>query len=266
VNSGSPDISGTTASAAQDLTAYRGSIREQARVADLLGLIPAGGESALDVGARDGFVSLLLTGRFDKVTALDLSLPNIEHPAVVCVQGDVCRLAFPDNAFDLVLCAEVLEHLPADKLRRACAELARVTRRHLVIGVPFEQDTRLGRTLCVACGQRNPPWGHVNAFDEGRLELLFPELKMERVRFVGQARERTSAIAAWLDDRAGNPYGTYGQEESCVHCGARLAQPLPSRTFASRLCAAGAHWMNRAQRALTRPRPIWIHQLYSKQS
>ena len=42
------------------------------------------------------------------------------------VQGDAFHLPFPDGAFDRVIAAEVLEHLPAD--RSAIAELTRVLR------------------------------------------------------------------------------------------------------------------------------------------
>ena len=43
-----------------DLTDYRNSEREQARIKDLMRLIPPLGSSALDIGARDGFLSYLL--------------------------------------------------------------------------------------------------------------------------------------------------------------------------------------------------------------
>ena len=42
------------------------------------------------------------------------------------VNGDALNLPFPDGAFDRVIAAEVLEHIPAD--RAAIAELARVLR------------------------------------------------------------------------------------------------------------------------------------------
>jgi len=44
------------------------------------------------------------------------------------------RLPFDDRAFDSVLCSDVLEHL--DNLHRVFGELARVTRRWLVISLP----------------------------------------------------------------------------------------------------------------------------------
>ncbi|HLN06133.1 MAG TPA: class I SAM-dependent methyltransferase [Acidimicrobiales bacterium] len=59
-----------------------------------------------------------------------------EGGAGVAVRGDALRLPFPDGAFDKVICAEVLEHLPDDT--SAMAELARVLRPGgtLAISVP----------------------------------------------------------------------------------------------------------------------------------
>ncbi len=131
-----------------DLSSYRQSESERMRIGDLLSLVPKKGGSALDIGARDGYVSIALTGSFERVTALDLEPPPVRHGKVVPVRGDVTSLEFVDDAFDLVLCSEVLEHIPSRLLERACSEIARVTREYVIIGVPFEQDIRAGRTTC----------------------------------------------------------------------------------------------------------------------
>ena len=60
-----------------DLTEYRNSASEKARLSDLINLFPKGGISVLDVGARDGFISRLLVNHFSMVTALDLEKPSI---------------------------------------------------------------------------------------------------------------------------------------------------------------------------------------------
>jgi 2-polyprenyl-3-methyl-5-hydroxy-6-metoxy-1,4-benzoquinol methylase len=60
-------------------------------------------------------------------------------------QQSVYQLAFPDRAFGLVLCLEVLEHL--DEPGVALAELARVSRRDLVLSVPHEPWFRAGSLL-----------------------------------------------------------------------------------------------------------------------
>jgi hypothetical protein len=240
-----------------DLADYRSSCREQERIADLMGLLPAG-ETALDVGARDGYISRCLAQRFRCVTALDLERPSIEHPRILPVKGDATALEFGDRSFDVVLCAEVLEHMPGLALRRACDELARVMRGALIIGVPYKQDLRLGRTRCAQCGQISPPWGHVNAFDERRLAELFPSLRIDKTSYVGETREGTSLLASWLMDQAGNPYGTYEQEEPCVHCGAELSSPA-STTLWQRFPAKISVVLDRIQQSRARPKPRWIH-------
>ena len=245
-----------------DLEQYRSSGPEKERTADLLRLLPRGRASVLDVGARDGHFSRLLAERFPAVTALDLQKPSFKHPGVTAAAGDVTRLQFPDGSFDCVFCAEVLEHVP--DVTRACREIARVARHEIVIGVPFRQDIRLGRTTCRACGRPNPPWGHLHAFDERRLLRLFPGLRVTARSFVGRRTEATNFVSAALMDLAGNPWGTYDQEEPCVHCGARLLPPPPGRPLAAKVCSALAARLNRLQARWTPPRGNWIHLVFSK--
>ncbi|MDB5103949.1 MAG: hypothetical protein JWP91_1638 [Fibrobacteres bacterium] len=246
-----------------DLEEYRNSHGERERTRKLLALVPPEGNSALDIGARDGFFSLKLAERFAKVTALDLVKPAIVHPSIACMKGDVTALDFPDDAFDFVLCAEVLEHIPPAQLPRACAEIARVSRNHALIGVPFEQDIRIARTTCPTCGGKNPPWGHVNAFDERKIRSLFPGMRAEKVEFAGSNRDKTNALAVLLMDLAGNPFGTYDQQETCVLCGSEISPPA-QRNLAQRLAGFTAVKLMTAQSRLAAPKPNWIHILFSK--
>lgn len=248
-----------------NLDAYRASRSEQERLSDLFALIPARGSQALDIGTRDGYLARALAERFDKVVALDLEKPDIEDPKIEAVRGDVTALAFVDNMFDTVLCAEVLEHIPQSLLVRACHEIARVAKDKVVIGVPYRQDLRCGRTTCESCGKINPPWGHVNSFDEHRLRSLFPTLTMEKVTFVGISSERTNSISVALLDYAGNPFGTWDQDEHCVHCGSPIGAPR-ARNVLQRLATRTAILLNRLQESATRSHGKWIHVLFCKPS
>jgi Methyltransferase domain len=246
-----------------DLSSYRASPAEQERTSDLLRLLPARGHHALDVGARDGHFSLLMAQRFDAVTALDLVLPRIAHPKVSCVRGSAAALPFPAASFDLVFCAEVLEHIPSPALEQACLEMERVCCGLLVIGVPYKQDIRVGRTTCQTCGNTNPPWGHVNTFDEKRLENLFPGSEVVSKSFVGTTRSQTNALGTALMDLAGNPYGNYEQEEPCIHCGAVLAPPS-KRNFGQKVATKLAFWAQRATAPFAQTRGNWIHLVLRK--
>lgn len=246
-----------------DLTAYRASAREQARIADILASLPNLRSSVLDIGARDGYISNLLARNFAAVTALDLEKPEVSSEKVLAVAGDITRLEYPDDAFDLVVCTEVLEHIPTHLLEQACRETSRVAKHAVLVGVPYKQDGRMGATLCAFCGEENPCWGHVNDFDEGRLKGLFAELTPIRTSFVGRTKDRTNAVSAYLMRKARHPWGTYEQDEACVHCGNQVIRPY-DRSLVERICTQVALMLNSAQSAFIPWRPIWIHMVFQK--
>lgn len=246
-----------------DYLKYRESPLEKARIADLVKILPRGRQTVLDIGARDGYISRLLADHFSRVTALDLEKLPFGFAGVEPVQGDVTCLAFPDYSFDVVCCLEVLEHIPLPILQKACSEITRVARNEVIIGVPYRQDTRIGRTTCSSCKQKNPPWGHVNSFDEHRLLGLFPVLKPVSTTFVGQQTEKTNSLSVFLMDLAGNPWGTYNQEEPCIFCGRPLSS-LNKVSGVRKLLGALAVRLNEAQSWFASPSPIWLHVVFRK--
>ncbi|MDD5723414.1 MAG: class I SAM-dependent methyltransferase [Syntrophales bacterium] len=244
---------------------YNGNVvkseREEERIRSLLSLIPGRSPSVLDIGAREGYISVQLTDHFDSVTALDLEKPNIVNDNVTCVQGDVTNLQFPDKSFHTVFCSEVLEHIPQDLLHKACNEIQRVAQKHIIIGVPYRQDIRVGRTTCYTCGMKNPPWGHVNTFDETKITSLFSEVSCEKIRFHGDNTEHTNFLSALLTDLAGNPYGDYSQLENCIYCGNSL-KPPPERNLLQKVCTRLAFYINGIQSYFVRHHPVWINILF----
>jgi SAM-dependent methyltransferase len=232
---------------------------ERTRSADLMRLTPRGYRTVLDAGARDGYFSRLLTGYFEAVTAVDLQPLRVDCEGVTCVQADLTRLPFPNREFDVVLCSEVLEHIP--DVEKACAEIVRVARHEVVIGVPYRQDIRVSRTTCKICGKISPPWGHLNSFDEKKLEKLFYPLRAVQISKVSTNRERTTVLATWLMDLGGNPWGVYDSEVPCGHCGARKSAP-GSRSLVQRLFSGSAALMNNVQSHFTKPHASWIHVVF----
>ena len=198
---------------------------------------------------------------FPDVTALDLIKPAFDIPGVRTVAGDATRLAFEDGAFDCVFCAEVLEHIPPVEV--ACKELLRVAKHEVIVGVPYKQDTRVGRTTCPHCRRSNPPYGHVNTFDEARLAALFPGTRVAATSLVGENREFTNPVSAFLMDCGRNPWGVYAQDEPCIFCGAKMTEP-EGRTLVEKICSSVAIRLNRLQEPLIRSQAIWIHMVFSK--
>lgn len=246
-----------------DLKNYRTSENETRRLESILSLIPENCQTALDVGARDGFHVSNMADRFEKITALDLTEPEISMKNVECVAGDIKKLQFPDSSFDLVMCAEVLEHIPEEFLGAACSELARVSKKYLMIGVPYKQDTRVGRLKCQNCGNVNPPWGHVNEFDEKKLLSLFQGLIVEKMELVGKGGRKTNPLTVFLRDIAGNPTGTYHQDEPCIYCNSKMVRP-PHISFVLKALCFVAEILEKIQNRLIRKEPHWIHILFRK--
>ncbi|HKM31029.1 MAG: class I SAM-dependent methyltransferase [Bacteroidales bacterium] len=244
-----------------DIKQYRRKEVERQRVESILGLLPAGVQTVLEAGCRDGYITHLLADRYPEVTALDLQLPVIEHPRVTCVQGDITRLQFASRSFDLVVCTQVLEHIPAEKLEDACAELLRVTKRYLLIGVPYKQDLRVHAMRCVQCGTLNPTTGHLHSFDRERLLALFGDRPFSRIDYAGEGVYKTNRFSYALYKRFGFPYGSYEQEEPCICCGAALEKPrLPLFLRLVCLFAKGLEFVQNK----TGPdkSPVWIHMLW----
>lgn len=99
--------------------------------------------SVLDAGSGEGFVSHHLFGQRPEVrtVGVDLDAEALErgrvlHPEITFQSASVVDLPFEDDTFDLVLCNEVLEHLPEPDV--ALQELQRVSRRYLLLSVPNE--------------------------------------------------------------------------------------------------------------------------------
>jgi len=100
---------------------------QAARVAELL---PEGGR-VLEVGPGNGHTTWLLCQWGVAVETLDLD-PALSPDLV----GDVTAIPCPDRSFDVVLAAEVLEHLPPEEFGPALRELRRVCRGHVVLTLP----------------------------------------------------------------------------------------------------------------------------------
>ena len=106
----------------------------------------------LEVGCGEGVVLATLGARLPG-TRLDgleldetaLSQARARCPGATLVRGDACALPFEDQSFDLVVCLEVLEHLPEPG--RALRELRRVASGGCLLSVPHEPFFRAGNLL-----------------------------------------------------------------------------------------------------------------------
>ena len=81
------------------------------------------------------------------------------------------KLDFDGNSFDTVTCLEVLEHL--EDPQQALKELVRVSRKRVIITVPFNETLRY--VLCVHCAKYTPISGHLHTFNEENIRGITPD-------------------------------------------------------------------------------------------
>ncbi len=128
----------------------------------------------LEIGVGEGQITELCLSVFPDATfiaadiakgILDVAQENLSaySDRVSFEVQDITKLTFDDNSFDMVICCEVLEHVPGPRV--GMAELSRVLKPggHAVLSVPNEP---LWRVLNMARGYYwkdfgNTP-GHVN--------------------------------------------------------------------------------------------------------
>lgn len=145
-------------------------------------------QRVLEVGVGEGEVTARLAARWPEATFLGLDLPDPELAAhwdgkgFAPLFGDIGRLPFEDDTFDLVLAIEVLEHVPYPEL--ALAELERVTRRDIVVSVPREPiwcAANLARGKYIKDLGNTP--GHINHWSKKAFaELVGRRFEVQAVR------------------------------------------------------------------------------------
>ncbi|MCB9553838.1 MAG: methyltransferase domain-containing protein [Myxococcales bacterium] len=213
---------------------------ERQRIADTLALIPSGVESALDVGCGPG--KLLHRLPVARTYGTDLGRVGLRHVRRPVVRSSILQLPFADASIDLVVCAEVLEHLDPSDVPAAAAELYRVARRHVLISVPYREQLLMQSHRCPQCAVVFHLYGHRQSMDEESLRPLFPTDAALTFGYSWRVRPyvpallrlRTHGLGAWK----------HSPHTFCPGCGnTRFADPLRSARglVAWKLCGALNH-------------------------
>ena len=133
------------------------------------------GERLLDAGCGEGRHCFGSVERGARVVGLDLDRESLRRAAGglrsraaalgslgAMIHGDAFHLPFADEAFDRVICAEVMEHV--HDYRGAARELARVTRPEGVVAVTIPTATSEHLYLRAGDDYFESPGGHIRIF------------------------------------------------------------------------------------------------------
>ncbi len=146
------------------------------RIKKVSELIPQDVTSILDVGCGNGiFINYLINQpqKYSRLHGVDRSLTALNFVKTEKTQASIEHLPFNASEFDLVVCLEVLEHLPQPIFQPALIELIRVSSKYIIIAVPNEQNLELGQIRCSNCFTRFNPDLHLRSFNTNNLKDLF---------------------------------------------------------------------------------------------
>ncbi len=134
--------------------------------------LPADVHSVLDAGCGNGVLTNLLS-QAGLIVGVDRSFAALRWVKQAKCQSDLVALPFADNTFDALVSTEVLEHLPPFLYAQALDEMVRVTRRYLLISVPYCEDLEAGRVTCPYCGCHFHRNYHMRSFTQQTIQALF---------------------------------------------------------------------------------------------
>lgn len=147
----------------------------------------APGIRCLDYGAGDGSLVRLLLEYGCKVSALE---PSPERRAVIANQPLSTHENFlgfaseqDENSFDLVIAAEVIEHVLDEDLDDTLGAFHRHLKPNgiLVVTTPNNEDLDLGACYCPVSGKVFHRWQHVRSFTAESLDVTLSGAGFRRI-------------------------------------------------------------------------------------
>jgi SAM-dependent methyltransferase len=225
--------------------------------------VPSQVRTVLDVGSGDGLITRFLQQEGYNPIAFDISHQALKHIRNFRrVQGDVCQMPFPADSFDLVLACELLEHLPSDIFSDALHELSRISRKHIIVTVPYDECLELSHACCPSCGCIFNGAYHVRSFKDHDLMTLLKGFKCTCLKGIVTVLhpDRTTRVELFIRHRLARDYLYYAAGVRCPLCYCNVDKK-PKRNVAGWL-AAGIRYLYRL--CSRKETPLWYLAVYKK--
>lgn len=232
---------------------------EERRIEETVVHLPLGCMSALDVGCGMGRLLLRLKLRY-LCAGADISLGALRRSSMkgVCVQALIQSLPFASRSFDVVLCTEVLEHIPEDHFLMAIAELRRVARKYILVSVPNRENLLEETVSCGSCGLTFHRYGHLRSFDQGGLSALFHPMRLVEHWEMGSPEVVWSRSLLRVRTMAGR--SSVNAAAPCPSCG-NGREETPN--YVSGLVQKGCDFLQCRVAARLLRRPYWLGALFA---
>ncbi len=155
--------------------------RRMSFIKDTLTELLGESESFLDVGCGTGeYLQWAQSVTSGEVHGCDLAEEYCRRaaetaPGAIVRQCTASSLPYEDQSVDVVMCSEVIEHIPYEEQAAVVSELLRVARRHVVITTPNRRSAvrRLGELVSAEGVRRlDEEVGHIALLTAGELRGL----------------------------------------------------------------------------------------------
>jgi ubiquinone/menaquinone biosynthesis C-methylase UbiE len=153
-------------------------------------LCPDDVETVLDVGAGHGLLMEQLSKKYT-CEGLEITEDKVDFIKrrfnLKATQGSAHKLPFEDQSFDMLYCCEVLEHLPFGIYEKALQELQRVSKKYIIVSVPYNEAARSAR--CPYCRTIFNPNYHFRTFSQLAMEQLFDTYELVQHEAFGKCKD-----------------------------------------------------------------------------
>ena len=192
---------------------------ETRRIKATINMIPKDVSSLLEVGCGEGRIINPVQNKYEKIFGMDISDEALKHVETSKIKGRIENIPFPDNSFDIVLCCEVLEHLPSPIYEKALKEIKRVAKKYVLISVPNDEDIQMGKVRCPNCRSLCHVNGHLRSFNLSNMKNLFDIGKLLKYEIVPidvfWFHETVIQVKKWLK----KDFFTFEDAGFCPKCG-----------------------------------------------
>ena len=145
------------------------------RIISTTELIPKDVDSLVDIGCGNGvFGNYLITRKPDlHVMCIDRSETALGFVKTHKKLGDINQIPLEDGSYDCVTSLQVLEHIPHSTYQTALSELARVSKKYILISVPYNEDLKTNATQCPSCKSIFNADLHLRSYNADTINSLF---------------------------------------------------------------------------------------------
>lgn len=176
----------------------------------ILSRVDAESKLLLDVGCGKAWVAKRCLPLGKTVISMDISTVNptkalatYPHQTHFGLVADVYHLPIKNNSVNVIIAAEIMEHVPNPKQFVAILYSKLLAKGKLIITTPYNE--KIEYNLCVHCNKPSPRNAHLHSFSEANIAQLIPEgatYKLDKFMNKHLGKLRTHILLKYLPFKA----------------------------------------------------------------